>query len=81
MKPIKVDPIKLEEILIENCAKRRWHLSNDLKADLISSMREACNQAIERCAEVQKWEYHSIGLTNSGKRVYDVILKVKEQII
>ena len=70
--------VNLEEILIEKCAKRRWHLSNDLKTDLIAAMREACNQIVDLCAENAE-AYESVGDYPCVSR--GSILNTKSQII
>jgi hypothetical protein len=46
--------------------------------NILEAMEEVRIRTIDLCAETQMNEYKSIGLTNSGKRVNDVIIKLKD---
>ena len=49
--------------------------------EALKAMREACNRAIELCAEVQRSEHSATGFTCTGKKINDSILSTKSQII
>lgn len=48
---------------------------------VINAMREACNQAIDNAAEIQAKQYDEAGFTSTGKKINDLILSTKSQII
>lgn len=81
--------INLSKILHEYMKKNKWYLSDRLKEDILSAIREACMQTIDLCAEEAEadvtflcrddyrppeGEFEVYVLKNS-------ILKVKEQIV
>lgn len=73
--------VNLEEIY--NKHKDKFIQSFDFDGDnyFIDAMREACNQAIDIAAEVQASQYKDSGFTSTGKKINDLILNTKNQII
>ena len=47
---------------------------------IIIAMRIACNQAINMCAIKQAEAYKEMGYTNTGKKIEQMILQVKDEI-
>ena len=56
------------------CSEQEYHC-------LRNAMREACNQAIDMAAEIQASKYKDSGFTSTGKKINDLILNTKNQII
>ena len=50
------------------------------KGECIKSMHEYGRQCIDQCAAIHANAYQDAGLTNTGKKINDEILKLKESI-
>jgi hypothetical protein len=78
--------VNLEEIYAKH--RQLWYdnlspynIYSDADEYRINAMREACNQTLELAAEEQAKYYSELGFTNTGKKINDSILNLKQQII